>query len=300
VRLVWILLGALVLAQIGYPLTPPGARDALVVATVVGGFALSVAHAALTRGLPAAGILLAVTALGGLLVEALGVRTGLPFGRYAYGDALGPKLLGVPLVIPLAWTWMAWPAWLAAGRITGGARTDRRPVTGGSRVTGGRRNTGGRRAAARVALAGLGLAAWDLFLDPRMVDQGYWRWERPRPALPGVPGVPLGNYLGWLVVATLMMTVLAAASRALPGLAADRGGADLPMLLLYLWTYLSSVLAGAVFLHLPAAAGWTALGMAAVAVPLAVALVPLGTPGHRVERPNGQRNRGTGRAEGRR
>lgn len=295
-RIVWIVLAALVLAQIGYPLTPPGTRDALVVGTVAVGFALSVAHAALTRGLPAAGVLLAVTTLGGLVVEALGVHTGLPFGRYAYGDALGPKLLGVPVVIPLAWTWMAWPAWLAAGRVVGKRAAPARPLPSGSR------GTGGGRSAGRVALAGLGLAAWDLFLDPRMVDQGYWHWERPRPALPGVPGVPLGNYLGWLVVATLMMALLAAASRALPGLAADRGGADLPMLLLYLWTYLSSVLAGAVFLHLPAAAGWTALGMAAVAVPLAVAVARDVCPVRAAPTGRGTQSAGasrdTGRGEG--
>lgn len=248
-RLVWFLLAALVLAQIGYPLTPPGARDALVVGTVLAGFALSVAHAALTRGPAAAAVLLAVTTLGGLFVEALGVRTGFPFGRYGYGAALGPKLAGVPLVIPLAWTWMAWPAWLAAGRIVDS-----------------------RRSTARIALAGLGLAGWDLFLDPRMVEQGYWTWEQPRPALPGVPDVPLGNYLGWLVVATLMMALLAAAAGPLPALSDGREGADLPMWLLYLWTYVSSVLAGAVFLHLGAAAAWTALGMAPVAVPLAVSL----------------------------
>ena len=31
------------------------------------------------------------------------MATGFPFGAYAYAGALGPTLLGVPLVIPLAW-----------------------------------------------------------------------------------------------------------------------------------------------------------------------------------------------------
>ena len=90
--------------------------------------------------------------MGGFAVEALGVATGFPFGRYAYGAALGPTLLGVPLVIPLAWTWMAWPAWIAAGHLTGHSAAP-----------------GGRSAA-------VGLAAWDLFLDPQMVAEGYWTW----------------------------------------------------------------------------------------------------------------------------
>jgi putative membrane protein len=50
------------------------------------------------------------------------------------------------------------------------------------------------------------------------------------------------------------------------------------MLALYLWTYYSSVLAHAVFLGLPASAGWGALGMGLIAVPLTVRLIaPLWT-----------------------
>jgi putative membrane protein len=235
---IWVLLGVLVLAEIAYPLVRD--RATLVVATVLLGFAVSVAHAVTSRGPRAGTALVAVTAGGGLLVELLGVHTGVPFGRYAYGNALGPRLYGVPLVIPLAWTWMAWPAWLAAGVLT-------------------------RRTAARIALAGLGLAAWDLFLDPQMVAAGYWHWTDPHPALPGMPAVPLTNYLGWLVVATLMMAALA---RIAPG----RRPGDAPMLALYLWTFASAVLAHAVFLHLPASAFWGGLAMGAVAIPLAVKL----------------------------
>ena len=236
--MIWLPLGLLVLAEIAYPLVPD--RAPLVVATVLLGFAVSVAHAVASRGARTGAVLVATTTGGGLLVETLGVHTGFPFGRYAYGDALGPRLYGVPLVIPLAWTWMAWPAWLAAGVLT-------------------------RRAAPRIALAGLGLAAWDLFLDPQMVAEGYWHWTDPHPALPGVPAVPLTNYLGWLVVATLMMALLA---RTVPG----RRPGDAPMFAMYLWTYASAVLAHAVFLHLPASAGWGGLAMGLVAVPLAVKL----------------------------
>ncbi len=235
-----MLLGALVLTQICYPLTEGRARAACTVLTVLLGYALSVTHALLSRGPRAALSLVALVTVGGFGVEAVGVATGFPFGIYDYSGQLGPKLLGVPLIIPLAWTWMAWPAWLAAGRL----------VTG---------------TAARVAVAAVGLAAWDLFLDPQMVAEGYWTWQSPTPALPGVPGIPVGNYLGWLGFALLIMAALA---RAVPPAEAD----DTPMLALYLWTYASSVLAHAVFLDLPASAAWGGLGMGAVAVPLAVRL----------------------------
>jgi putative membrane protein len=235
-----------VLAEIGYPLVTD--RAPLVVATVLLGFAVSVAHAVVSRG-PGVGVaLVMVTAGGGLLVETLGVHTGFPFGHYAYGDALGPRLSGVPLVIPLAWTWMAWPAWLAAGRLAAGVLA--------------------RRTATRIAVAGLGLAAWDLFLDPQMVAEGYWHWADPHPALPGVPAVPLTNYLGWLGVATLMMAALAALTRN----ARPARRADAPMHALYLWTYGSAVLAHAVFLGLPASAAWGGVAMGLVAIPLTVAL----------------------------
>ncbi|WFE57179.1 carotenoid biosynthesis protein [Micromonospora sp. WMMD712] len=240
----WVGLGALVLAQICYPLTADATRAGLTVATVVLGYALSVGHALLTRGPRAAAALVAVATGGGFAIEALGVATGFPFGSYDYSGELGPKLAGVPLVIPLAWTWMAWPAWLTAARL----------VAPG---------------VARVALAAVGLAAWDLFLDPQMVAEGYWVWRDATPALPGLPGVPVSNYLGWLLFAVLLMAAL----RPLAGPAVDRAGpGDAPMFALYLWTYASSVLAHAVFLGLPASAAWGAAGMAVAAVPLALAL----------------------------
>jgi uncharacterized membrane protein len=241
-RLPWVLLGALVLTQICYPLTSGGLRAGLTVTTVLLGYLLSVSHALLSRGVRSAAALVATATLGGFAVEAVGVATGFPFGTYDYSGQLGPKLLGVPLIIPLAWTWMAWPAWLAAVRLT-------------------------RSRAARVALAGAGLAAWDLFLDPQMVAEGYWRWHAPTPALPGVPGIPIGNYLGWLGFALVLMAVLAVAAGAR---AAVPGDQDRPMLALWFWTYASSVLAHAVFLGLPWSALWGGLLMGAVVVPLAV------------------------------
>lgn len=243
-RLPWVGLGVLVLAQVCYPLTGGATRAGLTVATVVLGYLLSVGHALLSRGPRAAAALVAVATGGGFAIEALGVATGFPFGSYDYSGELGPKLAGVPLIIPLAWTWMAWPAWLAAVRLTSSGP-------------------------GRVALATVGLAAWDLFLDPQMVAEGYWAWRNATPALPGLPGIPVSNYLGWLLFAVLLMSAL----RPLAGPAAGRAGpGDGPMFGLYLWTYFSSILAHAVFLGLPASAAWGAAGMAATAVPLALAL----------------------------
>jgi uncharacterized membrane protein len=241
-RLPWILLGVLILAQICYPLTGGSVRAGLTVATVLLGYVLSVSHALLTRGTRAALAVVGTATLGGFAVEAIGVATGFPFGTYDYSGELGPRLLGVPLIIPLAWTWMAWPAWLAAIRLT-------------------------RRLDLRILIAAVGLAAWDLFLDPQMVAEGYWRWQSPTPALPGVPGIPIGNYLGWLGFALVLMTALAFAGQR----AIERPlRSDAPIITLWFWTYASSVLAHAVFLGLPASALWGGVVMGIVVVPLAV------------------------------
>ncbi|WP_163505447.1 carotenoid biosynthesis protein [Fodinicola acaciae] len=235
------LAAATVLAQIGYPLTSGTARNVLTVVTVLLFAATSIVHAGRTQGWSYAARFVAITAGGGFLVEVVGVAFGIPFGSYVYADTLGPRLFGVPLVIPLAWTMMAWPSWLVAGRLV-------------------------RSRWLRVLVAGWALASWDVFLDPQMVAAGHWRWLDPSPSLPGISAVPLTNYVGWMVVAVALMALLSTQSE-------SNCNHDGIMMALYLWTYGSSVLAHAVFLGLPASALAGGIAMGTVAIPLAVKLV---------------------------
>jgi len=237
-----VLAAAAVLAQILYPLLGGPARDRLTVVTVLLFCAASLTSAATTRGVRWAATFLLLTAGTGLLAESAGTRTGFPFGDYAYADSLGASLLDVPLVIPLAWTMMAYPALLVGRRL---AR---------SRVR-------------SVLVAGWALASWDLFLDPQMVAAGHWRWSSVGAGLPGVAEVPLTNYLGWLAVAVAMMGLVDAVLPATTSRYDDR----LPYGL-YLWTYASSVLANLAFFGRPAVAVWGGIGMGLVALPLIVAL----------------------------
>jgi putative membrane protein len=39
----------------------------------------------------------------GFIIEVIGVKTGLIFGKYSYGNGLGYKLLNVPMVISINW-----------------------------------------------------------------------------------------------------------------------------------------------------------------------------------------------------
>jgi uncharacterized membrane protein len=234
------MVGTFVLAavglQIAYVLTPGTGRERLTVGTVLVVAAASLSHAVLTRcwrGLSC----FVVAALVGFAVDVLGVHAGVPFGDYRYSGMLGVQLAGVPLLAALAWAMMAWPAALVARRLS-------------------------TTTPERVFVGAWALASWDLFLDPQLVAAGAWRWADPNPHLPGEPAVALTNYAGWLLVAALISLGVQRILAATP--AAD----DRWMFALYVWTYLSSVIGLAAFLHLPAAAFWGALGMGVVAVPL--------------------------------
>lgn len=233
---------ATVTLQVCYPLVHESTRDRVTAAVVVI-FAVAVAmHAVGSVG--ASRGLCAVALSGGIgfSAEILGVHAGIPFGSYGYAASLGPRLAGVPIIVGLAWAMMAWPSAVVARRLA-------------------------RTRAAQVAIGTWALASWDLFLDPQMVTAGHWTWRDPTPHLPGVPTVPLTNLLGWLVVSAVVSIAVQAI------VSSQSVRPDGPMLALYLWTYVSSILALSAFLSLSAAALWGALGMGLVAVPLAVALV---------------------------
>jgi uncharacterized membrane protein len=231
----WVFALGTIAAQIAYPLVDGDWLRRVTLASVVLFFLASVSHALVHRGLRWALTLVAVTAGGGLAAEAVGVRTGLPFGDYTYSGSLGPQLFAVPVVVPLAWTMMAYPMFLAARRIS-------------SRWT--------------AVIGGIGLAGWDVFLDPQMVADGRWRWSDPTPGLPGVTDVPLTNLAGWLLVGILMMGLL---SVALPR---DRASETVPALLLF-WTYVGSIIGNVFWFGADSVAMAGALAMGLVAIPYA-------------------------------
>jgi putative membrane protein len=244
----WALAVLLVLTAITYPLASGGDRDVVSWTIVLLGSALSVAHAATSRGARTGIGLAALVVPVAVAFEAVGLATGFPYGSYRYSDALGPTLLGVPLLVPLAWLMMAWPSWVVADRLT--------------------RRLRGHRTPARIAAAAGVFAAWDVVLDPQMVQAGYWTWAHPAPGLPGIDTVPLTNLAGWLLAGLVLMALLdrLVARTALPG--PPRTG-DGPVLLAIGWMVLGGALAHAGWLGLPGSAAWGA----ALGVPVAALLV---------------------------
>lgn len=231
----WFLAVATIALQITFPLVDQDQQASLAAFTVVAFFLASLTHATAYhgwRGFLLVGLVVPVIGWG---AERIGSTTGFPFGDYTYTDALGPLLGGVPVVIPLAWAMMGYPAYVAAATIAPHARWLVPVLTAWS------------------------LMAWDFFLDPMMVELGAWQWTITTPDLPGIPGIPLVNYAGWFGVGLIIGLVLMAipARRASPAQPAT----------LYLWVYASSVLASAAFFDRPGSAIVGGITMGLVALP---------------------------------
>ncbi len=237
----------LVLTAIAYPLSSGSGRDAVSWTIVVLGAALSVTHAAISRGFRTGlGVLLLVTVTA-VAFEAVGLAAGVPYGTYTYADTLGPTLLGVPFLVPLAWLMMAWPSWVLAARLV-------RPVRSGFRLP------------VRIAVAAAAFAAWDVVLDPQMVQAGYWTWANPSPGLPGIDTVPLTNLAGWLFAGAVLMSLLDLLVHRTSAPGSPRIGDAAPLLALA-WMTLGGALAHVGWLGLPGSAAWGAgLGVPVLAV----------------------------------
>lgn len=173
-------------AMIATPLLPRGGRGRQLLSSVVvtGSFVTTTANTLRRWGPRRSAIAAAVIAVGTTAVERVGTRTGFPFGRYGYTDVLRPQVADVPAIVPLAWFAMAVPARESAHA----ALRARSTVT------------------SRLLLGSFALTAWDLFLDPQMVGEGYWRWVRRG----AYRGIPVTNFVGWFVTGIGVMAVLEA------------------------------------------------------------------------------------------
>lgn len=118
--------------------------------------------------------------VSGTFFESLSLRTGFPFGHYVFTSVMGPKILGLPVLLVLAYVGIGYASWIVACLIL-------QTRSQSPRIS---------RLFLQPALAAVVMTAWDLAMDPdwATLDRA-WIWRNGGPWF----GVPLGNYLGWLI-----------------------------------------------------------------------------------------------------
>lgn len=104
------------------------------------------------------------------VLEVFGVKTGLLFGSYDYGDVLGPKLFETPLIIGFNWVLV----------ILGGVLLSGKFISNSFLI---------------VLFTPLLTVLFDFFLEPVAIKLNYWIWFRGE--------IPLQNYLAWYAISLL-------------------------------------------------------------------------------------------------
>lgn len=111
----------------------------------------------------------------GYTSEYLGVNHNLIFGEYQYGDTLGPKIGGVPLMIGVNWLILSFSFAAIARRFT-------------------------KTMILIPVLASLLMVAMDFLIEPVAVSFDYWHWAN------GI--IPMSNFIGWFGVALIIQILL--------------------------------------------------------------------------------------------
>lgn len=117
----------------------------------------------------------AAIVLSSWIVEAAGVRTGIIFGKYAYGPALGIKLFDTPLLIGFNWLLLVYATSCIADYLN--------------------ISTSGK-----IISASLLMVLYDLVLELAAPVLGMWNFEGG--------AAPARNYITWFIAACLFHSAL--------------------------------------------------------------------------------------------
>jgi putative membrane protein len=109
----------------------------------------------------------------GFFIEYVGVRYGILFGSYQYGQTLGLKVAGVPVIIGLNWLLIIYSV---------AVLTEYLAVP----------------AALKIVVGSALAVALDWLIEPVAMRFDFWDWRNHV--------VPLQNYLGWFFTAAIMLT----------------------------------------------------------------------------------------------
>ncbi|WP_307874927.1 carotenoid biosynthesis protein [Frankia nepalensis] len=149
----------------------------------------SLVHGSLWVGWRGVGAYFVISYVVAFALEACSVAFGFPFGYYEHFTG-GPSLLDIPLVVPSAYFAYGWIAWVLASVIVRG---------GPSRPVGAERFT-------VPLVATVILTGWDFTFDAVYATvNSQYRYDDPG----GYFGVPVSNFLGWLLTGWVISQVFA-------------------------------------------------------------------------------------------
>jgi uncharacterized membrane protein len=220
----WIVLAVYLALVVGFAWNPTPLAQGLAAIGIVA----ACLHATLFYGWKDALALLAICLVITFAMENLGVATGFPFGRYHFdvGSNL-PHVGMIPVIVGPLWFGMGYFSWVVAETLLGGSQ---------ARLS---RNV---ELIALPIVAAFVMTQWDVVMDPpESTISKAWIWHDGGAHF----GVPLSNYLGWLLTSWLFYQAFAlylSRPRYVSAQLAERGRAlRLVAILLYLGSGLTHV-----------------------------------------------------------
>lgn len=124
----------------------------------------------------------------GMITEVIGVNTGLLFGHYQYGQVLGPKVYGVPLLIGFNWFFIVFCAGALVTQCLDALQTKYKLVIPASIFS------------IAVVVGGAAIATcFDLILEPVAIQLNFWSWENGY--------IPSFNYICWFLISAVLLSV---------------------------------------------------------------------------------------------
>ncbi|MEM7103923.1 MAG: carotenoid biosynthesis protein [Bacteroidota bacterium] len=117
----------------------------------------------------------AVCMLVGFFIEVAGVKTGVIFGEYSYGQTLGPKWLDVPLMMAVNWLTLVY-----CTGVIGHFLTKANNVI-------------------KAAIGATLMVLLDLLIEPVAISYDFWQWAGGN--------IPLQNYFAWWAISFILLMV---------------------------------------------------------------------------------------------
>ena len=186
----------------------------LVAIAMLSMLAICIWHAVVVKGTKQAVAFFLICILIGWFCEFIGHNYGWFFGHYNYTKTLGPAIGGVPILITITWSFIVYSAFMIIDWLVGAKGEVR------ARSWWGKTLWSALIASATATL----VCAWDLMVDP-MASSGvwwaaagkdpWWYWFyggpylRELPGKPGMgmPGIPIGNFVGWWLAPFFMVLI---------------------------------------------------------------------------------------------